>query len=74
MHKMIQRADIRSVVAPISCHDWIYLANVGTGDNALWLGSTKAGIRLFPKGDEDLWQAGAVILWLVLVVIVDPQL
>lgn len=28
------------------------------GDNALWLGSTKAGIRLFPKGDEDLWQAG----------------
>lgn len=28
------------------------------GDNALWLGSSKAGIRVFPKGDEDLWQAG----------------
>lgn len=28
------------------------------GDNALWLGSSKAGLRLFPKGDEDLWQAG----------------
>eukprot|EP01046_Picozoa_sp_COSAG06_P008701 COSAG06_NODE_442_length_15715_cov_16.651639_6_plen_403_part_00 len=28
------------------------------GDNALWLGSSKAGLRFFPKGDEDLWQAG----------------
>jgi hypothetical protein len=35
----------------------------GTGDNALWLGSSKAGIRLFPKGDEDLWQAGAFRGW-----------
>jgi hypothetical protein len=41
----------------------------GTGDNALWLGSSKAGIRLFPKGDEDLWQAGA-FCWLVLSVCV----
>ena len=28
------------------------------GNNGVWLGSTKAGLRLYLKGDDPLWQAG----------------
>lgn len=28
------------------------------GNNGVWVGSTKAGLRLFLKGDDPLWQAG----------------
>jgi hypothetical protein len=30
----------------------------GNGDNAVWVGSTTAGLRLLVKGDDPLWQAG----------------
>ena len=30
----------------------------GNGDNAVWVGSTSAGLRLYVKGDDPLWQAG----------------
>ena len=29
----------------------------GNGNNALWLGSSRAGLRVFPKGESDEWQA-----------------
>jgi hypothetical protein len=32
--------------------------NGQNGENGLWLGSTKAGVRLYLKGDDPLWQAG----------------
>ena len=28
------------------------------GNNGVWMGSTKAGVRLYLKGDDPLWQAG----------------
>ena len=28
------------------------------GNNCVWLGSTKAGLRVYLKGDDPLWQAG----------------
>eukprot|EP00755_Sulcionema_specki_P008006 Sspe_Gene.39757::Locus_19166_Transcript_1_1_Confidence_1.000_Length_3163::g.39757::m.39757 len=28
------------------------------GNNGVWVGSTRAGVRVYLKGDDDLWQAG----------------
>ena len=30
----------------------------GNGDNAVWLGSTAGGLRMYLKGEDPLWQAG----------------
>jgi hypothetical protein len=37
---------------------WDGMPASGNGDNAVWIGSTAAGLRLFLKGDDPLWQAG----------------
>ena len=37
---------------------WDGMPASGNGDNAVWLGSTTAGLRLYLKGDDPLWQAG----------------
>ena len=37
---------------------WDGMPTSGNGDNAVWLGSTAAGLRLYLKGDDPLWQAG----------------
>ena len=37
---------------------WDGMPASGNGDNAVWVGSTTAGLRLLVKGDDPLWQAG----------------
>jgi len=36
--------------------DWKWDGKLG--NNALWIGSTSCGLRVKPKGDDPLWQAG----------------
>ena len=33
-------------------------AGLRNGENGVWIGTTRAGLRLYLKGDSDLWQAG----------------
>ena len=35
---------------------WDGMPASGNGDNAVWVGSTSAGLRLCVKGDDPLWQ------------------
>lgn len=46
------------LAADCGCFQWRW--DGVNGDNALWLGSSKAGLRVFPKGDEDLVKPPAI--------------
>ena len=49
-----------TTVAPSNSTTWRWdgMPASGNGDNAVWIGSTSAGLRLYVKGDDPLWQAG----------------
>ena len=60
----VLRADLpdppQPVASPSNSTTWKWngMPSSGNGDNAVWVGSTSAGLRLYVKGDDPLWQAG----------------
>ena len=44
--------------APSGSNGTIWRWDGINGNNGVWIGSTKAGMRLYLKGDDPLWQAG----------------